>query len=355
MAEPDLIIGLPELVGDPWHWMNAAGQSGLAVSDADKLALGESSPRQTMAIIPGQCVRRLTLDIPDVGAKQKLAAARFAAEPQIGQALEDAHLVMSARNPEDVFVVDRVTMLDFVTVLNEAGLGQCAIYADFDCRKDDAGQVLFDDRLITPGAMGYSEDITLISAPSGDPISFVDLVHDTSLDEATNLRQGEFAAKSSLSVSSKLLVGIAASAVFALLTGLLSYGFQTGAISKQAEQLRTDNAARYQQITGETAPSRPGLALSRQSAGGSSSGSMLNLSMSALIPALQNSADAELLDVRYDGSRGDVFVTISFADLDAASALEQQVKATGLGFEQRSLRESDGRFLGEARLFGGPS
>ena len=349
-----LIIFMPENPSEPWPW--AFGDiEGLAQDAAEKQALSRMT-QAAITVLPGQEVALFKRDLLKLRGRDRVSAAGYAVEDQLGSGLAGQHVALSdGPDGTEIAVVSSDYMQAIETALDAANVQSKIWCADFNV-VGDRGAVLFQNRFINPAA-GFSldaswDDGTFADAPVLSPRDFAAAIK---LEGAVNLRQGTFAARRYGGGSIKGWGRVAALALACCSAALLWQAGNMRALNMQTAQLRADTAALYAKATGEAAPSNPALAVTRKIK--SSAGPQTDfLALSSALFAITAQIEGVMIDsVQYDMRRNQLSLQILYPAFGTASEIETLARARGFQFEAGGVREQGGGLRGEAVLRTGTS
>lgn len=349
-----LIIFMPENPSEAWPW--ALGDAeGVAQDAAEKQALSRTR-QAAIIVLAGQEVAFFKRDLPKLRGRDRVSAAGFAVEDQLGSGLAGQHVALSdASDATHIAVLSTDYMQAIETVLDSANIQSRFWYADFNVMGDQ-GVAIFQNRLINPAA-GYSldaswDDGTFADAPVLSPRDFAAAMNP---EGAVNLRQGAFAVRRYGGGSVKGWGRVTALALACCTAALLWQSGNMRALNMQTAQLRADTAALYAKATGEAAPSNPALAVTRKIK--NSAGPQTDfLTLSSALFAITAQIEGVMIDnVRYDARRNQLSLQILYPAFGTASEIETLARARGFQFEAGGVREQGGGLRGEAVLRTGAS
>jgi len=244
-----------------------------------------------------------------------------------------------------------------VEALNEVGLSDARIYADFDILSSADKTFILGTRVIHAKPLGYTLDkawhdpaqkAETVSGP-GVLLNFLDS------EKAINLRQNAFAPRRSFAVSgTKInLQTLGRMAALFLLCGVTWLGFQGAsarAKGQEAAFIKTETSRLYSEATGQAAPPNPALAATRTiQSGPKQSAGFLTLSK-ILFDAVAQTDGIIIETLQYDTSRAELSLRIIYPGFASTTDLEQSVSKFGGVFEAGGVREQGGQFIGDATL-----
>ena len=348
-----LIIFMPEDPSQSWPW--AMGDTeGLAQDAAEKQALSRMT-QTAIIVLSGQTIAFFKRDLPKLRGRDRVSAAGYAVEEKLGSGLGGQHIALSD-GPEatEIAVVSNAYMEAVETALDAAEIKSKCWYADFNVL-GDKGAVLFQNRLINPAA-GYSVDRSWDEETYSKPnvLSPRDFADSVNPEDAVNLRQGAFAARS-YEGSVKGWGRVAALIVACCTAALLWQAGNMRALNMQTAQLKADTSALYANATGEAAPSNPALAVTRKMK--NSGGPQTDfLTLSSALFAITAQIEGVIIDsVQYDVRRNQLSLQILYPAFNTATEIETLARDRGFQFEAGGVREQGGGLRGEAVLRTGMS
>ncbi|MGB0907116.1 MAG: type II secretion system protein GspL [Maricaulaceae bacterium] len=355
----DTFIWLGDDLQDPWMWTDTDGVYHLAQSVSEKNDIAQYAGKTICTVLSGQCVRMFEHDLPKMREKEKLSAAGFAIEGELAAPLDTLHIVMGQDNDSRVAVVSKEKLKSIITALNHAGIEPDIIVADFDVIDPQNGPVKFSDRIIMPGALGYTQDLAWAEQANLSEVSIEAIDEHLNVEGAINLRQGEFAKQASLSalfdgsfsgVSPKGLRRAAVLIGLMGLAGLSVYFVSLRAKGQHIDYITSQTAQLYSKSSGEAAPSNPALAAARaMKAKPQSRASFLTLSH-ALVETVRP-VDGLIVDkVQYDNAQEQLHLRLIYPAFETTSQLEQAALQTGAIFKAGGVREQSGALIGDAVL-----
>lgn len=359
MKDP-MFIWLPEDVSAPWDYVHG-GVLARAHDAAQKSALSAQLSGDCIAVVAGTSVRRFLLDIPKMREGDRLNAAKFAVEDQLGTGLKDQHVSIGAYHGAgkcNVAVIKTAYMTAVIDALSASGLSPRGVYADHDmvdapCR--------FQGRVIVPAT---DTDVALTCDEGWadaryDTLGGVNVAAISAVPrQALNLRSGVFSARGALSLSGAKLWPIAVLFIAGCAASLFVVAGESRAISAQAADIRTETARLYTEVTGKAAPSNPALQVMRalnsdgqsgQSMGSSSAADFLTLS-GGLFSIIAKADGVSVDSLRYDAASGQLNLQLIYPDFDSGSRVETLARAEGFVFDTRGVREQGGAIRADATL-----
>lgn len=359
---PDLIIWLGITPSAPWGWFATPSECGTAITDADKSALAARGARQIAVILPGQSVRILPHDLPELRASERAKAAAFAVEDQLAAPVDSQHIVLG--NAQRLAVVASDVMADAIEAMKVCDLTPQAIFADFDVVPEGVGAVGLPDRIITPGKEGHTLDRDW--ANMGEPAQVYELfsvLENLEFENAINLATGAFAQKKRLNFAGLDNAGLDGAwlrrvAIWGAMCGVTWLAWQSvhaKAILAQAKDLRAETARLYTEATGETS-TRPARDITRAIKSTPDHPIDVITLSSALFTTLAAQPGVEVDALQYDAANGGLNLRLTYPDFESATQLEQRFSGTGVVFQSGGVRDQQGRTVGEAFLrLGGKS
>jgi len=344
-----LIIWLPDEIDGPWAWRSASGQTGWAQTLSEKSELASLDTGTPHIVMSGQAVRILPHDLPDMRASEKQAAAGFAIEDQLAASPSDQHIVL---HDQEAFlaVISRPKMAAILGASRVAGLSAVRIFADFDVvPKRVSETVRLDDRVITPGKNGFTQDPEWVSG-TPEPERSYDLfsvLEALEFEGAINLAQGEFASQAR---QFPHMSGFKRAAVLAFMLGLsfLAWqGVQLRSLKTQTAQHKSEAIDIYKAATGRTV-SNPARQIAKAiKTQPKSSGEFLTLS-NLLFAQLRSVEGVEIDMLRYETRSAALTLRLIYPDFETAARLEQALISAGANFQSGGVREQNGAMIGEA-------
>lgn len=302
-------------------------------------------------VLPGQMVRIFPHELPKMREREKLSAARFSIEDQIGTSLDSQHIVLGTGQDQRIAVVDAAALSRVLSALSEEGIEAADIYADFDWLPSEAGPIRLADRIIFTDPQGYTIDPEWAEGELAQlPLS--DWPNSQRRDGAISLRHGSFARHKGFSAGSLFSNG-GLGRIVALLavSGAAWLGLtwtQARALSQQAASLRADTAQLYKNATGQDAPRNPARAVTRavKSTPASSQG-FLPL-MQALNSALASTENIAIENISYAEAKAQLNLRFIYPNFDAASEIERAAADAGGTLRLGGVREQNGVLIGDA-------
>lgn len=347
-----LIIWLSDELSQPWTWFHGS-QTGTAVNDADKASLGALHSTPVQIVLAGQSIRQLQLELPPMKEGEKITAARFAIENDIGSPLKTQHVVIGGTDNQIISIISHDKMKDVLAHLSRADIAPDGLFADFDSLNADR-PLLFSDRIIYPGPKGYTLDREWADNADRPEDRLLQVQKFFNFDTATNLLTGDYSKTKTLPFSGGNLARIAALFLAALTAWLGLEWSQTSALNQQADLLRTETANLYKSATGRPAPTNPALEVTRAvKAGGQSQNSFLDLSR-LLFTSVAKTDGIMIETLQYDSQKNQLSLRLIYPQFESAGALENAVKNGGGIFRSGGVREQRGRLIGDATLEAAP-
>lgn len=345
----DLIIAIPDTPTEPWVWRQDTGDeegrhTGTARSASDKRALAERGARHITVLLSGQSIRMIAHDLPKLRAAEQRSAAELFIEDQLAAPIRDQHIIIADTEPKRIAVIARQKLQHVLDTLSEAGLDPHCVYADFDVLPKRATSYICEDRTITAGPLGYTSDT------DGKNISdtLANLLAKLSPENALNLRQGEFAKRREFYIPLAQLSRAAALLAVLSMSWLLLTLSQSRALTTQVDHLRQDARDLYTEATGETAPPNPALALTRRLNAQTSTGpDFLTLSQ-MLFDTIENANGITIDRLQYNAAQNQIDLRLVYPRFESAPLVERMARDKGARLQTGSVREQDGRFIGEA-------
>ncbi len=341
----------------PWYWTSPDGSQGHADSRETKAALSAMGHKDICAIIAGQSVRIHAHDIPKLRDKERLAAVGFAMEDNIACSLGDQHIVLGEKHDDRAAVITKAKMQEVMSALDEAGLPDVAIYADFDALSSANKNLALEDRVICARPLGHTLDKAWY-----DPKEPLEIVPDSrslakfvDTETAINLRQNDFAPRKSIAFSGETInvQSLGRLAAIFVLCGVSWLGFQAASARVKLQEtdfIKSETSRLYTEATGQAAPPNPALAASRaMQSGPVQSADFLTLSK-LLFEAVAQTNGIIIESVQYDKSRAELSLRIIYPGFASSSDLEVAVLNLGGVYEAGGVREQGGQFIGDATL-----
>ena len=296
--------------------------------------------RSMTVVLPGQNVRAIPHELPDLRPRERMEAARFLVEPLLGQGVDQLHLVIGESH---ISAVGRSYLRSVLDELGEAGVTPTAMFADHELLPP----ATLPDRVVLDTAT-LDIGFPLADMPPPD-MDYAEALHRADATLANNLLVGEFAPRRSLlpGVDSALLKAAAGLALaLGVGFGTLQYA-EARAESLQVEDLRARAQQLYIRGTGETSanPARDLAALA--SAPPTVSATDL---MAVLFSALQTTPGIRVDSLRYSEATRQLDLRLVYPGLSSSDELAAAVSRAGGRLEARGVRETGGRLLGDATL-----
>ena len=324
------ILFLPDDLSGPWHTTEAT-----LLGPADKRGL---AGREMVVILSGQSVRTLDHELPSLRTKEREQAARFHIEPMVGEDVDRLHIVVGDAK---LAVVARSRMDAVMDALAEAGVVPSAIYADHDVLPP----ATLPDRIILEGAtVDHGFPVADVPPKRGlaeiTPLARFDAGLDLLTGPYAKRRLPSFADNSGwMKVAASLLVAVGAS-WFAL------QGAEARAERLQISDLRQRASQAYIDATG-TASTNPARDVAQFTAEPEAVGA-LDL-MGVLFAGLSEVDGVSVEELSYNGD-GALDLRLSYPGFGVTDAVEAAVNRAGGTLRAGGVRESGGRFFGEATL-----
>ena len=306
-------------------------------------------------VIPGQLVRIYPHDLPKMREREKQAAARFTIEDRIGASLDAQHIVIGIDTDKRLAVIDAETIRGLISKFESKDIKIGDIYADFDWLAAQDNPIKLSDRIVFSGAQGYTIDLDwadddLAEIPSS---TWDDL---TPNKAPLSLRQGVFARRSGINLPTASLAKIAAVLIAVGMSWLTLEWAQSSAMTKQADDFKTQTAALYTQATGKAAPANPALAVTRAVKNKPVSSSDFIPLLSAINTALSQTNGIEIQTLSFDEKKPQLNLRLIYPRFESTGELEDAAQATGNVFRPGGVREQNGILIGDATFeMGGPS
>jgi len=326
------ILFLPDDLGAAWQTSDTN-----LIEAADKRSL---AGREMVVILAGQSVRIMAHDLPSLRPRERDQAARFFVEPQIGEDVDGLHLSVGET---ELAVIARDRMQAVMDALNAAGVIPTEIYADFNVLPP----ATLPDRIIVDGAtldhgfplgddlppqMGLTE-----AAQLARPINGVNLLS----GEFARRRMPNFAANSGwMKVAAGLIACLA-------MSGFVLNSAQARAERLQIEDLRARASSAYIEATGE-ASANPARDVARFASAPTQVGA-LDM-MSILFTALKEVEGVSVDRLSYDIEADELDLRLAYPGFSATQDLEAAVARAGGELLAGGVRETGGRFIGDATL-----
>ena len=336
------ILLLPDDLSQPWIWQGR-------LAEPASLA-GLEAP----VVMGGQSVRALAHDLPDLRARERLQAARFAAEPDLAGSLDELHIVVGENH---ILAVARARMDAVVEALDAAGVSPQGLFVDFSVLPPAAlpDRTVLGTATVDAGfpleSLGL-EDFGLDAPPP--PMTFGEALAEADLAGTPDLLSGAYAPRRLPGLSDAAPLLRRAAAVVAVMgAGLVGLqAAEARAERLQVEDLRARAAQEYTQATGETS-ANPARDAARLAASPDTPGALDHLAV--LQAALGEVDGVSLQRARFRGAQargtGEAMeLELLYPDFAAAGALEQAVARRGGTLDAGGIRESGGRLQGQAEL-----
>jgi len=356
-----IVIILPSLPGGEALWgrfdngkLAASGRERL-----DRLRIAKAAS-DIIAVLPGQSVRVHGHELPQSSKKDRIKAAGFSIEDKLASGLDGVHVALGDNGDKRIAVIDKADLNKVLDALAAADLRPKHIYSDFDILSlhDEPLQVL--DRIVTPGPFGHAVDANWPQATEGSralsETELLELVaHGAASAQLIDLRQQEFKQAGGSFFKTKVIAQIAALAACAGLAGLLFHGMEARTLSLQAEDIKFQTAQNYQRATGQSAPSNPALAITRQlQSQAGDNRTFLRLS-SVLFQSVARVDGLSVDRLQFQKDENALQLRLVYPSFESASEFERAVKSLGGQVITGGVREQGGKFIGEATLSGAGS
>lgn len=326
------LLFLPDDLSQPWSLFD--GEQ-VAMADAKTL-----SGQTLIVILSGQSIRILPHNLPNLRQRQREQAARFAVEPDIGEDVDHLHIVTGDTH---LAVIGRTRMAAVIDALDHHGVSASAIYADFDVLPP---ATLTDRIVLKTATLDHGFPLDQAAPPH---MELADAARRTRFDGAIDLQSGAFARRrmGDLSAYQSWMKGAGVLAASLLISGMLLHSAQSRAEQLQIDDLRARASAAYIQATGE-ASSNPARDVARLESPDEDPGA-LDL-MAVLFAALKEVEGVSVEQLRYDEATGDLNLRLAYPGFGATQDLEAAVSRAGGRLQAGGVRETSGRFIGDARL-----
>lgn len=306
------------------------------VTPEDKARLAGLAP---VVILSGQSVRVFEHDLPSLRGRERDNAARFFVEPRVAEDVDDLHISIAG---ERLALINRERMDTYVENLAQAGVSPTHIYVDFDVLPPAtlADRIILDDVTLDP-----TFPLGEVAPP---PTALADLAARIDTSEAIDLRSGSYAKRPLPSLADLGAWRWAALIPMALIAGAGMSGLaEARAEAAQIEDLRTRAAQAYADATGQSVED-PAEALRSLAAAPDGPGA-LELT-AVLYRALESLPDVRVESLRYDETRGRLDVRFAYPSFAATAEVEAAVAHAGGQLDAGGVRETQGRFIGDAVL-----
>lgn len=306
-------------------------------------------------ILPGQMVRVFPHELPKMREREKLSAARFSIEEQMGASLDSQHIVLGAAPDQRIAVIDAGALNHVLSALAEDGIETAEIYADFDWLPSDMGPIRLADRIVFPGLQGYAIDPEWAEGELAQlpPSTWPNIER---RDGAISLRHGVFAKRKGFSASGfgasgQGVPGLGRIAALLAVSGAAWLGLtwtQARALSQQAASLRADTAQIYKAATGQDAPRNPALSVTRAIKTAPATSQGFTSLMQALNTALTSTENITIENVSYSEAKAQLNLRFIYPSFDAASEIERAARTAGGMLRLGGVREQNGILIGDA-------
>ena len=326
------LLFLPDDLSGTWHTADET-----LMDAADKRSL---AGREMVVILSGQSVRILPHQLPNLRPKEREQAARFAIEPDMAEDVDVLHLSIGETR---LAAMSKPKMRSVMSALTEAGVVPTAIYTDYDVLP----AATLPDRIIVEGATldhGF---------PLGDAtpaqMGLGEIAKLANLGEGLNLLGGEFA-KSRMPdfAASSGLLKVAASLLACLaISGFALSNATARAERLQVEDLRARASSTYIAATGQ-ASSNPARDVTQFASAPAQVGA-LDM-MSVLFTALKEVDGVSIDQLSYNIEAGELELRLAYPGFSATQDLEAAVARAGGTLRAGGVRETGGRFIGDATL-----
>ena len=323
--------------------------------DRDALPVYDGSV-DVIVILPGQSVRLYPHELPATSKRDRLRAAGFSIEDKIAVPLSEVHIVLDDAR---IGVIDKADMQQALDMLTAANVKADKVYVDYDVLAGLEGSIAMQDRVVTAGTLGYTQDTQWVEAGSSYELSDEALLGAIGLRldqaEPLNFLQNGFSSKSSLNIDWRSYVAVGVLMVCLGVAALALQLSETQALKKQTIDTKIRMTQLYEQATGKTAPSNPVLAATRamQSAGKDKL-AFLRLSK-ILFDGVAQIENLSVDQLRYQQNAAELQLRLIYPSFETAAELEAAIAAAGGVLTTGGVREQSGEFIGEATLRGSRS
>ena len=327
----DLLI-LSDDPGGTWH---------TPTQTFSERARTQLSGRAMTVILSGQSVRTLPHTLPALKARERMEAARFHAEPLIGEATDAAHIALGA---ETMSVISAEAMRAVLDALEEAGVTPVAIYADHEVLPP----ATLPDRIVTETAtldIGFP-----LSGPPPPEMDFAEALARFDAGRANDLLTGAFAPRRRLVPGMDrtwLRTAAGLAAAMGLGWGALQVA-EARAERLQVEDLRARAQALYIEATGE-ASANPARDVARFESADDAAPDAVSL-MAVLFEAVEATPGVSVDQLRYTDDGGQLDLRLVYPGFGATDTLSAAVARAGGRLSAGGVREQGGRFIGDAVL-----
>ena len=327
----DLLI-LSDDPGGAWH---------TATQTYSERARSQLSGRAVTVILSGQSVRTLPHALPALKPRERMEAARFHAEPLIGEPTDAAHIALGEAT---LSVISADAMRAVLDALDAAGVTPTAVYADHEVLPP----VTLPDRIVT-------ETATLdIGFPLGTPAppdrDYADALRAFDASRANNLLTGAFAPRRRLVPGlDQAWLRTAAGLAFAVVMGWGALqASEARAERLQVEDLRARAQTLYIEATGE-ASANPARDVARFADTSDTAPDAVAL-MATLFRAVEATPGVSVDRLRYSDGDARLDLRLVYPGFGATDALSDAVARAGGTLSAGGVREQGGRFIGDATL-----
>jgi type II secretory pathway component PulL len=308
-----------------------------------------------IGVIPGQEVKTLSHELPQMNKRERRKAVLFAIEEQISSPLDTLHAALTDTDAQTVSVVKTSYMENAAAWANGHGLNLKYLIADYDALAGvEANAINLGDRVVLSdhsldpdwfnGESVILDKTTLFSHIAGQAA------------EATNLLQGEFAPKNKLGGSYGLWMQLGGLAACLGIAFLAVQGLQARAVKAQADTIRAETSALYARETGQPAPSNPARAVAQAKKNGVITPTEFLTLSDIAFRALEDFDDVRIERITFQDSRSELQLRLIYPSFERAEDVSRAMQSAGGTFVPGGVREQSGRFIGEAVLkLGGAS
>ena len=327
---PDLLF-LSDDLDAAWHTPDAT-----LLTPDDK---GSLAGRAMVVILSGQGVRSVPHALPALKPRERLQAARFHVEPLVGEATDALHIALGETR---LLALSMATMDATLAALAEAGVVPTAIHADHDVLPP----ATLPDRIVLDAATldhGFPLD-----APLPPPMGLVEAAERADLAGAIDLLSGPYAPRRFPALADLgWLRWAAALPVLLGVSWVMLQGVERRAEDRQIAALRQEASDAYLAATGTTAPD-PARAVRALAAPAPEATGLDHLAV--LFAAMADVPDVGVESVRWDESRARLDIRFTYPGFAATSEVEAAVSRAGGRLNAGGVRETQGRFIGDAVL-----
>lgn len=309
-------------------------------------------------VLPGQNAQTFAHDIPKMRRREREKAVLFSLEDNLSVPFETLHVAI-----QDEVVIDE-TLVNLATVISkplmdeaqdwarENGLNVQSILTDYDALSGtEPSPLALPDRVVYAGPLGHTLDIDWYEGPvkAADQETVLRAIG-ARLPKANNLMQGGYAPKSALSGTLQRGIRVAALAACLGIAVLIFETLQARAISKQAENVESQTARLYTELTGQPAPDNPARAVAQAARTGNVAPTQFLALSDIAFRALAEFDDVAIERVSFQDSRNELQLRLTYPSFERAEAVQQAMLRAGGDFTPGGVREQSGRFVGEAVL-----